>query len=527
MPSSIKIDYGGQQLSLTKSDRLIAVKPASGMLPGFEREIKSLGGRVSAQDTGTLGGFKILEFLDEKVDANQKLDMLRSNSAVAAGAHVFHTGKDNVPFVPTGELFIEFKADVPPEERQALIDSYKLQIIEARGENEVITRITPASENPVKTAAKLQQTGRVNVAEPELATPGRLKAVFVADPLLKEQWHLTNIGHHRGTNIGFKKGADARVLDAWERLGSMSDPSIVVAVIDDGFDLNHPDLAGPGKVVHPWDFSRNSDQPTPDPVTRDWHGTACAGVAVGRLGGGMIVGVAPAATLMPIRWGRDLADREIENWFGYVEKMGALIVSCSWGAAAEFFPLSTRASRAISQCATNGGNGQGCVIVFAAGNSNHDVNDPGNGTLDGFAVHPDVIAVAASTSRDERSDYSNFGKEIWVCAPSSGAGGWGVVTADVTGVIQLGGTNYPLGYARGDYTFDFGGTSSACPLVAGVCALILTANPGLAPKDVKEILRRTARKIGSGYDNVTSHSIQFGFGCVDAAAAVSEALKTV
>lgn len=518
MTETLTIKYGKGRLPLTRSDRLVAVKPAPGMASRLERTLHALPGAV-ARKGETLGGFKILDISAGGTDVNAQLEQLRAHATVDVGTHVYHTGNDDAPFVPTGDVYIEFAPSASPEERQKLIDDCHLQIIEARGTEELITRVTPASENPVKTALKLQQSDLVSVAEPELATPGHLKAVPVlVDLLLGEQWHLRNTGHHRGTGCGFKEGADARVRDAWERLGNAGTPDVVVAVIDDGFDLAHPDLSGPGKVVHPWDFTRNSGQPVPDPDAGDWHGTACAGVAVGRLGGGLIAGAAPGATLMPVRWGRNLADREIENWFGYVERMGAWVVSCSWGAAADYFPLSTRASRAIARCASQGRHGKGCVIVFAAGNANHDIDDADRGTLDGFAIHEDVIAVAASTSRDERSHYSNFGAAICVCAPSSGAGGWGILTADVTGVDHT--NNRPLGYAPGDYTYDFGGTSSACPLVAGICALILSAAPDLRPPEVRAILEETARPIGG----VTGHSREFGFGCVDADKAVKAAL---
>jgi subtilisin family serine protease len=161
--------------------------------------------------------------------------------------------------------------------------------------------------------------------------------------------------------------------------------------------------------------------------------------------------------------------------------------------------------------------------VFAAGNEDSDVNDPAGGTVSGFAIHPDVIAVAASTSRDQRSHYSNFGREISVCAPSSGAGGWGILTSDVRGVDP--GTGQALGYTDGDYESDFGGTSSACPLVAGVAALVLSVNPALTAAQVKALLQRTARRIGpkSAYD-ASGHSVHFGHGCVDARAAVAAAL---
>jgi len=225
---------------------------------------------------------------------------------------------------------------------------------------------------------------------------------------------------------------------------------------------------------------------------------------------------------MPVRWGTDLEDAKVESWFNYVTRQGADVVSCSWGAAAPFFPLSTRISDAIHNCATRGRRRKGCVIVFAAGNADHDINDPDNGTLDGFAIHPDVIAVAASTSMDERAHYSNFGNEISVCAPSSGAGGIPIVTADVRGTFTFEGKTFWSGYGEGDYTTTFGGTSSSCPLVAGICALILSANPNLKREEVKHILEQTARPIGGMAAGEFSR--EFGHGCVNAADAVKMAI---
>ncbi|HEX2610248.1 MAG TPA: S1/P1 nuclease [Gemmatimonadales bacterium] len=295
-----------------------------------------------------------------------------------------------------------------------------------------------------------------------------------------------------------------------------------MAIIDDGFDLSHPDLMGDWKIVAPKDFTRNSASPIPDPLNEDWHGTACAGVAVGNADGTGIVGAAPRSRLMPIRWGKNLSDQEIENWFGYAREQGAWVVSCSWGALAKLFVLSERAASAIRRCAREGRDGLGTVICFAAGNEDRDINDPASDSINGFAIHPDVIAVAASTSRDRKSHYSNFGERISVCAPSSGKGGWGVTTSDVMGLYERGGENFEAGYSPGAYTNDFGGTSSACPLVAGVCALILSIRPGLRATEVKELIERTARKIGdSRFYNSRGHSQVFGYGCLDAEAAVA------
>ena len=377
------------------------------------------------------------------------------------------------------------------------------------------------------------------MAEPDLATPGKLSAFTLpADTLLAHQWHLRNTGVLNGSTTGLKAGADARVLAAWEAAESLGAPSVIVAVIDDGFDLGHPDLSGSGKVVAPWDFTRNSNDPQPefnpnypyfdpeyDEWQGDWHGTACAGVAVGGANGSGILGAAPACRLMPVRWGPNLATSQVVGWFDYVRLQGAAVVSCSWGAAARVFPLSTQVAEAIARCATEGRDGKGCVVCFAAGNENGDIQAPDGSKLNGFAIHPDVIAVAACTSRDERSNYSNYGDAIAVCAPSSGAGGYGIVTSDVMGTFSRNGQQYESGYSPGAFTASFGGTSSATPLVAGICGLLLTIDPSLTAVQVKSLIQDTARKIGPANSyNANGHSRQFGYGCIDAAAAVGNLL---
>ena len=497
---------------------MIAVRPKAGMSKAMQTKLGGL--PLKSPRRQTLGGFDVIELEGSAAQVHDHLQQIRHDPTVAVGSHVFHTSGDEIPFVPTGTMYIEFDPAASDEEKQSILDGQKLELLEARDDCAYLCKTTSASHNPLKVAAALQQQARVLVAEPELATMGKVKSMALpTDSLLREQWHLRNTGRHRGTSVGFKKGADARVIDAWRATESLGSPQLTVAVIDDGFDLSHPDLAEPGSVVAPWDFTRNTSDPSPDHEAGDWHGTACAGVAVGRVGGGQIVGAAPAVKLMPVRWGPNLADTQVEAWFEYVMSRGADVVSCSWGAAAAFFPLSTRVKKAITRCATKGRGGKGCVIVFAAGNSDHDINAPEEGSLDGFAIHPHVIAVAASTSRDQRSHYSNYGKEIAVCAPSSGAGGAGILTSDVTGYYQQDGKLVAAGYAPDGYTYDFGGTSSACPLVAGICALILSVNPNLTSMEVKAILQRSARRIGEGYDQ-KGHSKWFGYGCVNAEEAV-------
>lgn len=515
----INLKYGQGRLSLTQSDALIGVRPQRNRDADARAAVDRVLGGVAYEDQGLISGFRILHVDPYATDADKALDVLRADASIQVGTHVFESPGRGGQFVPTGDIFIEFAAASSEAERQALIDAHALSIKEARGARAVIAAVTRESANPVKVAAALQGEEAVEIAEPDLASRAALKAP-ASDPLQADQWHLRNTGFHRNTSLGFLAGADARVFEAWAVAGTRGRADVVVAVIDDGFDLGHPDLSTPGKVVHPWDFTRKTDKPIPD--QGDWHGTACAGVAVAARGGGGVLGAAPDCSLMPVRWGLNLADAQIEAWFGYVTDKGASVVSCSWGALNPNFPLSTRAWRAIEKCATEGRGGLGCVVVFAAGNENSDVNDPDHQTVSGFATHPRVIAVAASNSRDQRSTYSNFGKEISICAPSSGAGGWGILTSDVMGVVD----DHFRGYAEGDYTYDFGGTSSACPLVAGIAALVLSVSPGLTSAQVKTLFQDTARRIGPAGDYVNGHSIHFGAGCVNAAEAVKAILPT-
>jgi subtilisin family serine protease len=153
-------------------------------------------------------------------------------------------------------------------------------------------------------------------------------------------------------------------------------------------------------------------------------------------------------------------------------------------------------------------------VFCAAGNENRAIGFP--------ARHPNAIAIGATTDQGKRASYSNVGRELAVAAPSSG-GVQGIFTTDVS--IENRGFNVgraERGGADGLHTNDFGGTSSATPLVAGIAALMLSVNPALSAAAVRDILTSTADKIGSGYD-ANGHSTRFGFGRVNAGKAVAKA----
>ena len=137
--------------------------------------------------------------------------------------------------------------------------------------------------------------------------------------------------------------------------------------------------------------------------------------------------------------------------------------------------------------------------------------------------------MGASTSQDHHSSYSNRGQELSVVAPSNGD--WPIIAArawwDQGLSYETGDWRYWRdGKSRGNHYKHFGGTSSAAPLVAGVCALVLSANPELTAAQVKQILEKTADKIGEPEEyDAKGHSRKYGYGRVNAGRVVAEALR--
>ena len=245
-------------------------------------------------------------------------------------------------------------------------------------------------------------------------------------------------------------------------------------------------------------------------------------MAIAPENGGMC-GAAPAARLMPLS-GTSYSIEGTEAMFNYCIEKGADVISCSWGTTDQSFALGADKIAVIAKAAKEGRGGKGCVICYAAGNE-------GEESLNVYGEHPDVICVGATTCDDEHPDYSNMGPTLTVCAPSNGGAvpilaaraSWDVGLSDREGAEKW---YYGDGIDRGNRYQHFGGTSSATPLVAGICALILSANPNLTAKEVKQILIDTADKVGesSDYDGM-GHSLKYGFGRVNAAKAVQEALN--
>ncbi len=547
------LQRGGAELALEKVGDRFTVRPRSaGSLSQWQS-------KLSATHRRTVPATQLEEFsvAPDRLDA--AMAEARSLPEVAFASHVYRLAADpGMLIYLTDQLTVQFVPGTPEADMDAIAQRLHLQRSQpVPGLPSTFTFVvTPeALDNPVKLANQLTREPQVLAAEPNVIV--RAQSHYrPRDPLYAKQWYL----HHSG-GPELVAGSHIDVERAWDL--TRGDRAIVVAVADDSLDLNHPDFQGFGKIVAPRDLLEDDFLPLPA-TTETSHGTACAGLAVAEENGAGIVGVAPGCSLMPIRTTGYIDDDAIDQIFQWAMDHGAAVISCSWGAGAVNFPLSLRQKAMLTRAATEGRQGKGCVIVFAAGNTNRPLNgrimEQGwppetlkgpTDWLSGFGVHPDVIAVSASTSLSRKAFYSNWGRNISVCAPSNNAppGIWlqrtgyiatppvvqveargqGVFTTDQVG---------PAGYEQGNFTAYFGGTSSACPVVAGVAALVLSVNPNLSAVEVRRILQQTADKIVDpapdpqlgtqlGTYDANGHSQWFGYGKVNAHRAVQAARKTL
>lgn len=370
-------------------------------------------------------------------------------------------------------------------------------------------------------AQRLRQQPGVLSADPILKRLRQKKSV-PNDPLFSEQWHLRNTGQSGGT-----VGLDVRITNVWAQ--NMRGNGIRIGIVDDGLQHTHPDLAANYSAAysHNWNGSPGTTHdPAPD-LSLDDHGTACAGVAAAR--GDNSAGVAGAAYLAQLAGLRLISGNvsDVEEAEAMAFSNGHIFVkSNSWGPDDDGQTLEapgplTRA--ALSNSVVNGRNGRGTIFVWAGGNG-LDAGD--NANYDGYANSIYTLSISAVTDHGHQPWYSEPGACHIVTAPSS-AGSADIVTTDLMGNNGYNKSGVYGELSDRNYTQTFGGTSSSTPLVAGIVALLLEANPTLGWRDVQEILIRSARQINPGDGDWRTNGAgftfnhKFGSGLVDASAAVA------
>lgn len=367
-----------------------------------------------------------------------------------------------------------------------------------------LLRVTPAAGvDDLALARALRAVPGVAWAHPDLLLSPRIAALpdspLPDDPLLADEWHLENTGQG-----GRTAGVDINAALAWEYASGAGQQ---IAVIDSGVQVGHPDLS----LIPGHDYVDGDDDPSPDPADA-WegpHGTCVSGVAaaIGDNGYG-VAGVAWDADVYGIRLiGGATSLEDLYDAFVEAVDAGSGVLSNSWGWSDTCASISNYGTfdDMFDYAEEQGRGGLGSVVVFAAGNGGCDI------AADQMLAHRKLIVVAAVESNDVRASYSNFGDSVDIAAPTT------LLTTDMVG----GGYG---SYGGDDAMVDgFNGTSASTPVVSGVVALMMEANPRISATQIRNALCATATRIdvaNAGYDS-EGWSPYYGCGRIDAGAAVA------
>lgn len=443
-----------------------------------------------------------LAVLSAPIDPAEQARRLLASEHVTAVAVPRRDAEGYTKYFLPDEVTVRFEANVSDSVARARIDELDCRIVrQQRTPGYYTLRLAEPSEL-FETVRRFVAMPEVRFSEPSyvsyddaLASPD--------DSLLPMMWHVTNDGQRIGTF-----GADIALDGAWEY--TLGDPDVVVAVIDTGVELEHEDLAANllPRNGEDWDFADFADRV---PADEDGHGTACCGI-VGAVAGNDtgVRGVAPGCRILPLRI--DLSPGRNQNRADAIHyaatrraDFSAMVLSLSWR-------MSSGSTIAVHDAIAEA-HAVGCVIVAASGNGGSD-------DMDYPAMYAETISVGATSPCDERKSSASCDGESWwgsdygpaldVVAP-----GVFVVTTDRSG---------DAGYVPGDYHYGFNGTSAACPMAAGVCALVLSVDPTLDPESVRTLLHETAvDQIGAPHEDVPGFDPYMGWGRIDAFAAVREA----
>ena len=368
-------------------------------------------------------------------------------------------------------------------------------------------------------ANALYEGGDAVFATPLIARRLQARAT-TNDPLRTSQWHLPMIG----------------AATAWD---SVQGVGVNIAIVDDGVEYTHPDLNGNARTA--LDIDLNGGDGDASPGVDDGHGTMGAGIAAadGNDHTGT-VGVAYAAGLVGVRLislpATDAQEAEAMNHRAAtaVDADRVHVSNNSWGPDDDGATLAAPGPlmrAALANATTVGRGGLGTVFCWAAGNGG-EVGD--NSAYDGYSGNRYTIGVAACGPDGVKASYSESGCNVMITAPGGtdpATGGKGIVAPDRLGAA---------GFVAGSYSTandDMAGTSFAAPMVAGVAALLLQADPSLTWRDVMHVLVWTAVPTDAGdsgwFVNGAGlpYNPLYGFGLVKADAAVaavaSQAWRTV
>ncbi len=382
-------------------------------------------------------------------------------------------GTDRV--IVTGDVDALAQADVIVDE----VLSARAQIFAVR---------SARGEDVYALAERLSSLGTLRSAMPDLAFGHRRANISIPpnDTRYGGQWFFQTI--HMET--------------AWRH--EDGDPSITVAVVDDGCDGTHPDLVP--HLLQGYDALDDDMDPSPLPMTTgNNHGTSCAGLVAAATDNALdTAGTCPECSLRCVRLlGADGVEipisTDVRAYDFVLMHDDVAVVSNSWGFTTSV-PAPGPLVDVLNMVQTQGHGGTGALVVFAAGNDAR--------TIQSYELEatPGLVTVGATDNFDQAASFSNMGDCLALVAPT------GTLTLDIAGAD---------GDGPGDTTARFGGTSSACPIVAGVAGLLASRRPMMSAADMRAALIASVRPAPFATPDAMGHDQTYGYGIIDPAAALA------
>lgn len=374
-------------------------------------------------------------------------------------------------FVPD-EVLVKFKPGLETQSIKAVISGHGAISIKRIPRIDVhVLKVQTEKHNLMGKVREFQRDPRVAYAEPNYILHACVETPN--DPGFSSQWGLAYV--------------DA--LSAWDRTTGSS--SIVVAIVDTGVDLSHPDLAN--KVVAGYDFV-NGDNIAQDD---NGHGTHCAGIVAAETNNEVgVAGVSWESKIMPVKVLDSSGSGTFSNIVAgiiYAADNGADVISMSFGG---YVPSGSATFLYAVQYAY----AAGAVLVASAGNGGYpiDLTPWGYNYICVPAIYDECITVAATDTSDRNTLWSNYGSELDVSAP---------------------GDNIYSTYWAGGSTYAYlSGTSMAAPLVSGLAALILADKPWLSNEEVMYKVRYSAEDVNS--ETFPGVDDYMGYGRINASIAI-------